>query len=230
MPSLMSFNIISISIIVSFSVIALGASEKVNKTTVGLSRYRSSTSPIKSTTSNDVPKAAHENRHNASFTKNITVAAARRNRNRSSPRDGSAQTNLLKMQTPTPTKRRRQNEEPTPEPTGGASTSTTVYIQGANMFALLLPQTSGEMVSDAEEDGVAYCTEGSGCGNPFPNGFIIGAAYSAADDGSYVQITGCMDTSTFPFASNDDGGQFDTRFPNGAQCTFGGYGASFIEL
>ena len=45
-----------------------------------------------------------------------------------------------------------------------------------------------------------------------------------------LQITGCMDSSQFPFASDDDGGQFDNRFPNGAQCTFGGYGASFIEL
>ncbi|KAG9309350.1 hypothetical protein JVU11DRAFT_10586 [Chiua virens] len=83
---------------------------------------------MKSTTSNDVPKAVHENRYNMSFTKNITVAAARRNRNRSTPRDVSAQTNLLKMQTPTPTKMRPQNEEPTPELTGDASTSTTVYI------------------------------------------------------------------------------------------------------
>lgn len=44
------------------------------------------------------------------------------------------------------------------------------------------------MVSDAEEDGIAYCTDGSGCGNPFPEGFITGAAYSAAADGSYVQV------------------------------------------
>ncbi|KAF8554129.1 hypothetical protein OG21DRAFT_1509272 [Imleria badia] len=44
-----------------------------------------------------------------------------------------------------------------------------------------------------------------------------------------LQITGCMDASKFPFADNDDGGQFDVRYPNGAQCTFGGYGASFIE-
>ena len=44
------------------------------------------------------------------------------------------------------------------------------------------------MVSDAEEDGTAYCTDGNGCGNPFPNGFITGAAYLSAPDGSYVQV------------------------------------------
>jgi hypothetical protein len=29
---------------------------------------------------------------------------------------------------------------------------------------------------------------------------------------------------------NDTGGQLDVRFPNGAHCTFGGVGKSFIEL
>ncbi|KIK97203.1 hypothetical protein PAXRUDRAFT_136817 [Paxillus rubicundulus Ve08.2h10] len=126
----------------------------------------------------------------------------------------------------TPTK--RQNDQPTPEPTGGSSTLTTVYISGPNEFALLLPGND-ELVSDAEDDGVVFCTSGSGCANPFPTGFITGSAVAEAADGSYIQITGCMDSSQFPFAQGDDGGQFDVRFPNGAQCTFGGYGASFIE-
>jgi hypothetical protein len=43
------------------------------------------------------------------------------------------------------------------------------------------------------------------------------------------KVTGCLDTSKFDFAPADKGGQFDVRYPNGAQCTFGGYGASFIE-
>lgn len=44
-----------------------------------------------------------------------------------------------------------------------------------------------------------------------------------------MQITGCLDPSKLPLSPTDDGGQFDVRFPDGAQCTFGGYGASFIE-
>ncbi|KAF9218680.1 hypothetical protein BS17DRAFT_519584 [Gyrodon lividus] len=127
----------------------------------------------------------------------------------------------------TPTK--RQNDQPTPEPTGDSSASTTVYISGPNSFALLLPGRDDELVSDAENDAVAYCTSGSGCTNPFPSGFITGSAVAEAADGSYMQITGCLDSSQFRFAQGDDGGQFDVRFPNGAQCTFGGYGASFIE-
>jgi hypothetical protein len=38
-----------------------------------------------------------------------------------------------------------------------------------------------------------------------------------------------LDPGKFHFAQNDAGGQMDVRFPNGAKCTFGGYGASFIE-
>jgi hypothetical protein len=44
------------------------------------------------------------------------------------------------------------------------------------------------------------------------------------------QVTGCIDSTKFHLEPSDTGGQFDVRFPNGAQCTFGGQGASFIEL
>ncbi|KIJ59989.1 hypothetical protein HYDPIDRAFT_53478, partial [Hydnomerulius pinastri MD-312] len=127
----------------------------------------------------------------------------------------------------TPTK--RQNTQPTPEPTGDSSAATTVFISGPKSFALLLPGKDGELISEAENDGVAYCTSGSDCGNAFPNGFITGSAVAEAADGSYIQITGCIDSTQFHFAQGDDGGQFDVRFPDGAKCTFGGYGASFIE-
>ncbi|KAG1748457.1 uncharacterized protein EDB91DRAFT_1327679 [Suillus paluster] len=129
----------------------------------------------------------------------------------------------------TPVQHHRENAEPTPQPTGPSSTSTTVHITSLNDFALLLPPRDGELISDAESDGTAYCTDGSGCQNSFPAGFITGANISRASDGSYIQITGCMDPSKFHFAQGDDGGQMDVRFPNGAQCTYGGYGASFIE-
>jgi len=45
-----------------------------------------------------------------------------------------------------------------------------------------------------------------------------------------LQVTGCIDPSKFHLDPLDAGGQFDVRYPNGAQCTFAGYGASFIEL
>ncbi|EGO04132.1 hypothetical protein SERLA73DRAFT_69906 [Serpula lacrymans var. lacrymans S7.3] len=126
----------------------------------------------------------------------------------------------------TPTSPGNFDSRPTPAPTGDPSPSTTVHITSTGDFALLLP----EMISDAESDGVAYCaSSSSGCTRTFPSALITGAAVSQADDGSWIQITGCLDSSKFPFAQDDDGGQFDIRFPNGAQCSFGGYGASFIE-
>lgn len=89
-----------------------------------------------------------------------------------------------------------------------------------------------ELISDAENDGSAYCTptsDGTYCRRRFAAGLIRAAAVEKAGDGSWIQVTGCLDSSKYPFASSDDGGQFDVRFPNGAQCAFGGYGASFVE-
>ncbi|KAG1823739.1 uncharacterized protein BJ212DRAFT_1326335 [Suillus subaureus] len=114
-------------------------------------------------------------------------------------------------------------------PTGPSSVSTTVHITNVTDFALLLPAKDGEFISNAESDATVYCTNGSNCQNTFPANFITGAIISEASDGSYIQITGCLDSGKFHFAQDDAGGQMDVRFPNGAKCAFGGYGASFIE-
>ncbi|KAI0266247.1 hypothetical protein BC834DRAFT_876224 [Gloeopeniophorella convolvens] len=126
-----------------------------------------------------------------------------------------------------------QDTRPTPEPTGDPSPATTVHITTAKDFALLLPTQPGELVSDAEADGQAYCTPESAsdsCHFTMPEGLITASSMQQSDDGSWIQVTGCLDASKFHFDPNDSGGQMDVRFPNGAQCTFGGYGASFIEL
>ncbi|TFY65825.1 hypothetical protein EVG20_g5267 [Dentipellis fragilis] len=146
-----------------------------------------------------------------------------------------------------------QDTRPTPAPTGDPSPSTTVHIENENDFALIMPGNPGgkhgaahtslatpeadtcfpELVSDAEADGISFCTPGtadSGCTNRLPDGFITAATVAKADDGAWIQVTGCLDTSKFHLDPSDTGGQFDVRYPQGAQCTFGGYGASFIEL
>ncbi|KAI0367436.1 hypothetical protein BV20DRAFT_1045643 [Pilatotrama ljubarskyi] len=124
---------------------------------------------------------------------------------------------------------------PTPEPTGASSASTTVHIIDEHDFALLLPDRPGELISDAESDGVAYCmpdtdSTDATCLRRVQDGFIRAAAVTTSDDGAYIQVTGCLDVSKSMLDASDSGGQFDVRFPNGAQCTFGGYGASFIQL
>ncbi|KAI0783736.1 hypothetical protein C8Q75DRAFT_795274 [Abortiporus biennis] len=121
---------------------------------------------------------------------------------------------------------------PTPSPTGQPSPSLTVHITDEKDFALILPDKTSELISDAEADGTAFCSPagaGEACGRRMNEGFITAAAVNRAEDGSWIQITGCLDVSKSGLAPSDDGGQFDVRFPNGAQCTFGGYGASFIE-
>ncbi|GJE85408.1 hypothetical protein PsYK624_014870 [Phanerochaete sordida] len=154
---------------------------------------------------------------------------------------GDASGSPLRVQDGTRTIQRRQDESnaptdlrPTPAPTGPASLDTTVHITDEHNFALLLPSRQGELVSDAESDGVSFCTPTSGdsscTGQRMQGGFIVAAALQHADDGSWVQVTGCIDPSKSLLDPSDAGGQMDVRFPNGAQCTFGGYGASFIEL
>lgn len=107
-----------------------------------------------------------------------------------------------------------------------------------------------ESIADAENDGVAYCSgdsQDSACLRHLDNGFIRAVAVTHSDDSAWVQVyrshriidhphttfflqvTGCIDPSKSHLDPSDDGGQFDVRFPNGAQCSFGGYGASFIE-
>ncbi|KAF8877227.1 hypothetical protein CPB85DRAFT_1343999 [Mucidula mucida] len=125
----------------------------------------------------------------------------------------------------------KSHTRPTPAPTGPAMDSTTIHIKDRDDFAILAPATPSQSIADAENDAIAFCSSNSSgqCDNTIPDGFITAAAVKYADDGSYVQITGCIDPSKFHMSLADDGGQYDVRYPNGAQCTFGGYGASFIE-
>ncbi|KAH8985763.1 hypothetical protein EDB86DRAFT_2809999 [Lactarius hatsudake] len=130
--------------------------------------------------------------------------------------------------------RRRQDLDtrPTPQATGEPSALTTVFINNEKDFALLLPRP-GELVSTAESDAQSFCTPGSssgGCQNIMSDGFITASAFQRAEDNSWIQVTGCLDPSKMSMDPNDTGGQLDTRFPNGARCTFGEDGASFIEL
>ncbi|KAH9959960.1 hypothetical protein BC827DRAFT_1133985 [Russula dissimulans] len=122
---------------------------------------------------------------------------------------------------------------PTPEPTGQPSIDTTVFIRNVDDFSLLLPAIPDELVSDAEEDAKTYCTPGSSsdiCQRKMNEGFITAASLVRAHDNSWIQVTGCIDSSKFHFNAHDTGGQMDVRYPNGAHCTFGGVGTSFIEL
>ncbi|TBU47099.1 hypothetical protein BD309DRAFT_952578 [Dichomitus squalens] len=139
----------------------------------------------------------------------------------------------VKKRSPSPVRRDDLDTAPTPAPTGPSTDDTTVHITDENDFALLLPGRDGELISDAESDGVAFCTPASGdatCQRRMSDGFISAAHVERSGDSKWIQITGCLDVSKSHLDDSDSGGQFDVRFPNGAKCTFGGYGASFIEI
>ncbi|KAF9014608.1 hypothetical protein BDZ89DRAFT_1166761 [Hymenopellis radicata] len=91
--------------------------------------------------------------------------------------------------------------------------STTIHINDRDDFAILAPATPSQSIADAENDAIAFCSSGSSrqCDNIIPDGFITAAAVEYADDGSYVQITGCIDPSKFDMSPTDDGGQIGTQ-------------------
>lgn len=103
-----------------------------------------------------------------------------------------------------------RNDSPTPAPTGDPSPDTTVHISDEKNFALVAPKnpqrvscTSSipnytlinfiERVSDAEADGVSFCTPGTtssdNCGRTLPDGFITAAVVERSDDGAWIQVS-----------------------------------------
>jgi hypothetical protein len=125
-------------------------------------------------------------------------------------------TGVLRLQSrqdaPT-TSDRDLDTRPTPEPTGIPSLQTTVHINSDMDIALLLPRTPGgmfgfcsghevrdanqhtfssELVSEAEEDGIAYCTPGNASNlcedRVMPDGFITAASFARAADDSWIQV------------------------------------------
>jgi hypothetical protein len=99
---------------------------------------------------------------------------------------------------------------PTPPPTGDPSPTTTVHITDESDFSLIVPGdpqgifvwflqscnlldflSRQELISEAEEDGVSFCTAGSsssGCSRRFNDGFVTAAAIRRSDDGAYIQV------------------------------------------
>ncbi|KAJ7584623.1 hypothetical protein C8J56DRAFT_1166652 [Mycena floridula] len=130
------------------------------------------------------------------------------------------------------------NMTPTPPPVAEGSPSRTVFVNPeAKEFALFLPRR-GQLVSESESEATSYCsnTADPSCAyqQPFPEGLIESVNFDSdpATEGppAWIQATGCLKSDNGYVDPKDDGGQYDIRYPDGAQCTFGGYGASFIQL
>ena len=64
-------------------------------------------------------------------------------------------------------------------------------LHWSRILATIEPFIIIELVSDAENDGVAFCTlndSGYPCKNKMPDGFITAAAVASANDNSWIQV------------------------------------------
>ncbi|RUS22658.1 hypothetical protein BC937DRAFT_88107 [Endogone sp. FLAS-F59071] len=108
-----------------------------------------------------------------------------------------------------------------------ADPGLTVAVISETEFCTFLPPAPGEIISDWEWDGVAFCTQAIATApgaQILPAGFILSAHFEQGPD--YVQITGVINPNIYVNAT-DEGGQFDTRAPVNATCA--GY-TSFVNL
>ncbi|KAF7726217.1 hypothetical protein EC973_009015 [Apophysomyces ossiformis] len=112
----------------------------------------------------------------------------------------------------------------------GTAGETTVYIDSQTQsFCLFLPPANAtdRLISDNEKLAVAYCTDPSEGQLQFPDGFIVSSHFNKTQD--FVQVTGAIDPSKAQLNPNDQGGQFDTRAPQGASCEGYQYFINLIE-
>ncbi|KAG0191814.1 hypothetical protein DFQ28_010928, partial [Apophysomyces sp. BC1034] len=102
--------------------------------------------------------------------------------------------------------------------TGAVGQSTVRVNSQDNSFCLFLPpkNATDRTIADNEKLAVTYCTNPSQAQEQFPDGFILSAHFNATQD--YVQVTGGMDPTKAHLDPKDEGGQFDTRAPQGASC------------
>lgn len=79
--------------------------------------------------------------------------------------------------------------------------SVVTDIEAPHLSSLII--NHAELISDAENDGVSYCTsdsaEGSCADRPrLPVGFITAAAMKESDDGSWIQVCNCRSPQGTP--------------------------------
>ncbi|KAG6888860.1 hypothetical protein C0995_005281 [Termitomyces sp. Mi166 len=124
---------------------------------------------------------------------------------------------------------------PTPDPTGDPSSSTTVHLNNEWDFSILLPGNPGGKLTPHYiiYDYLVTLDQSLSAMRKWVMPWHtarLNQTPPTATGNDFQKVTGCLNPTKFHLDPSDDGGQFDVRYPNGAQCTYGGYGASFIEL
>ncbi|KAF9149126.1 hypothetical protein BG015_009111 [Linnemannia schmuckeri] len=93
-----------------------------------------------------------------------------------------------------------------------ATQNIVTSITSANDFCTMLPGYGVYPVAPNEGCASVYCYgAASKLGPPMPKGYILSANYAVSPNNSYVQVTGCIDSSVWGQNPTDEGGQMDSH-------------------
>lgn len=93
-----------------------------------------------------------------------------------------------------------------------ATQNIITSITSANDFCTMLPGYGVYPVAPNEGCASVYCYgAASKLGPPMPKGYILSANYAVSPNNSYVQVTGCIDSSVWGQNPTDEGGQMDSH-------------------
>lgn len=96
--------------------------------------------------------------------------------------------------------------------TKNATQNIITSITSADEFCTMLPGYGVYPVAPNEGCASVYCYgAASKLGPPMPKGYILSANYAVSPNNSYVQITGCLDSSVWAQNPTDEGGQMDSH-------------------
>ena len=94
--------------------------------------------------------------------------------------------------------------------TANATQNTETSITNASAFCIMLTGYGAYPVALNEGCASTYCYgHASKLGPPMPKGYILSAHY--ATNTTYVQVTGCIDSSVWAQNPTDEGGQMDSH-------------------
>ncbi|KAG0294496.1 hypothetical protein BGZ96_001027 [Linnemannia gamsii] len=93
-----------------------------------------------------------------------------------------------------------------------ATQNIITSITSANDFCTMLPGYGVYPVAPNEGCASVYCYgAASKLGPAMPKGYILSANYAVSPNNSYVQVTGCIDSSVWGQNPTDEGGQMDSH-------------------
>ncbi|KAG0379353.1 hypothetical protein BGX24_000769 [Mortierella sp. AD032] len=93
-----------------------------------------------------------------------------------------------------------------------ATQNIITSITSADSFCTMLPGYGVYPVAPNEGCASVYCYgAASKLGPPMPKGYILSANYAVSPNNSYVQVTGCIDSSVWGQTPTDEGGQMDSH-------------------